>query len=161
MKKLIVVLTLLFSSTLWAGTSLGTMDLSQTISCPDGGEIEITGTYGVVTFDISADLTFNNCKYAKNNNTITLNGSMSLSGTLPSTAGDLNLTMTYTDLEFDSQGTNATENEKCSGSMTFKGDITNSSGTVTHSGSTSCTGSGSSSMSIENLISDILYPDLF
>ncbi len=160
MKKALVILSIFISTTLWgADVAVGLIDLDKTIPCPNGGEIVLTGGYYVVNFNITADLEFKDCKYVDDEDTITLNGTASLSGTLPTSAGNLNLTVDYKDVQFNSVSSDETMNEKCSGSFTFTGEISNGSGNVSRTGTLNCSGSGNSKMSINSLITDILHLD--
>ncbi len=157
MKKFLVILALFSATTLWGATGVGLINLDQSIPCPGGGEIYLQGGYSVVTLNITADLTFKNCMYVDDEDSITLNGSASITGTLPTTAGDLNLEVKFTDVQFDTKSSNETMSEKCSGDMTFTGTITNGAGKVTRTGNLNCSGTSTGQLSIDSLIKDLLY----
>ncbi len=161
MKKIIFILFLLFSTSSFAAAigSIGLINIAQSIPCGNGGDITISGIYNVDNYNISADLTFKNCTYVSDEDTVTLNGSATISGTLPVDTGNLNLSLNYTDVEVKTVSSDENMNEKCSGSLIFSGAINNGAGNITRDGTMSCTGKSTSQTTINGLINNVLNLD--
>ncbi len=161
MKKLLCVFLFLLMSTtfVWSagGDGLTTQSLDQTVSCPGGGNITLTGTYNLATSAISVKLLFANCTYSDTDESVILNGSADVTGTLPLTAGNIDIKVTLTNLKGSTTDDEGTFTETCSGDWNFKGTIdTSGSIDVDRTTSTTCNGTGRLKMSLQEFLSEIM-----
>ncbi len=137
--------------------------LDQSMPCPGGGSVDITGTYAPITSNLSSTLIFNDCSYADEGDEIIVNGSLKAEGTLPFYAGNLNLTVSFDELDIEEKssedGMDENFSSKCSGQWVFTGTVTNGVADMTHTSDLTCSNSGSSKVSMDEFIGNLLRAD--
>ena len=164
MKKLLsVFLFVLMSATfVWGAKTDGltTQSLDQTVSCPGGGTIDLSGTYNLVTSAIDVTLIFSNCAYSDSDEATTLNGSADIIGTLPLSSGNIDLTVSLKNITGSMTDDESTFTETCSGNWNFKGTVDkNGSMDVDRTTSTTCSGTGKLKMPLNKFLSNLIYMD--
>ena len=164
MKKLLSVFLFVLMSTtfVWGGgvDGLTTQSLDQTVSCPGGGTTDFSGTYNLLTSAIDVTLTFSDCAYSDSDESVTLNGTADVTGTLPVSAGSVDLKVTLTNLQGTTTADEGSFTETCSGNWNFKG-TADASGSidVDRTTSTTCSGTGKLKMSLESFLSNLMHMD--
>lgn len=155
MKKMLITLAVLLTA-----ASVNAGDLDQTIACPNGGKVILTGTFDHVSMALDGHLEAKDCII--DDGTQIISGKSDVKGTLGTLPGtEIHLTVTYVNVsitEIERGNPDSFNRYVCSGDWGINGSVAmDGSVNYTHSSNLNCQVSGKHALPMDQFINGLIF----